>query len=61
MSAISADDYPWGFSLVAIWSGHLDPTDGVLWDISPASIGNQATYPQTVMGLKSFYNMEEGR
>ena len=32
--------YRWGFEQVAMWSSHLDPTDGVMWDISPASIGN---------------------
>ena len=31
--------YKKGFSQVAIWSSHLDPTDGVMWDISPKSIG----------------------
>ncbi len=32
--------YRWGFEQVAMWSSHLDPADGVMWDISPASIGN---------------------
>lgn len=32
--------YKWGHEQVVIWSGQLDPTDGVLWDISPASRGN---------------------
>jgi len=36
----SSEQYQWGFSLVSIWGGHLDPGDGVMWDISPASIGN---------------------
>ena len=36
----SSEAYAWGFSLVAIWSGHLDPTDGVMWDISPGALGN---------------------
>ncbi len=35
--------YKWGHEQVAIWSGHLDPTDGVLWDISPGAIGNSPT------------------
>ena len=30
--------YKWNHSLVSIWQSHLDPTDGVMWDISPASI-----------------------
>ncbi|MCA9298054.1 MAG: hypothetical protein KDA28_03250, partial [Phycisphaerales bacterium] len=32
--------YRWGFEMVAVWSSHLDPADGVLMDISPASLGN---------------------
>ncbi|MCH8985347.1 MAG: hypothetical protein IIB04_01885, partial [Acidobacteria bacterium] len=27
--------YKWGNEQVAIWSSHLDATDGVMWDISP--------------------------
>lgn len=40
MNDVGDADYKWGFELVAIWAGHLDSTDGVMWDISPASIGN---------------------
>jgi hypothetical protein len=32
--------YKAGFEQVAIWSGQLDPADGVMIDISPASRGN---------------------
>ncbi len=54
--------YQWNFSLVSAWSSHLDPTDGVMWDISPAKLGNipfiqlptdKATYP-------NFYNLLDG-
>ena len=38
-------DYQTGFALVAAWQNHLDPTDGVVWDISPASTGNMNVYP----------------
>jgi hypothetical protein len=54
------EDYQWGFSLVNQWASHLDPTDGVLWDISPASIGNIQNYPTTTSGLKTFYKQEGG-
>ena len=37
--------YKWNHSLVSIWQSHLDPSDGVTWDISPASIGNNTWYP----------------
>ena len=29
-----------GHEMVVVWSSHLDPSDGVMWDISPASLGN---------------------
>ncbi len=34
------DYYKWGTEMVVTWSGHCDPSDGVMWDISPASLGN---------------------
>jgi len=56
------DAYKWGFSLVAAWSSHLDPTDGVLLDISPASLGNlnSESFPRTFSAFKSFYNYTDG-
>jgi len=56
------DPYKWGFSLVAAWSGHLDPADGVLIDISPASNGNfnSSGFPLTFEEYKSFYNYADG-
>ena len=58
----NSSDYQWGNELVAIWSSHLDPSDGVMIDISPASIGNIAIqdYPTTLEGLREFYNLHEG-
>jgi hypothetical protein len=46
-------EYQWGHSLVAVWSAHLDPLDGVVWDISPGAIGNIAVedYPDNARGL----------
>ncbi|MGH7494429.1 MAG: DUF6851 domain-containing protein [bacterium] len=55
-----ADDYKWTFALVSIWQSHLDPTDGVMWDISPAAIGNIAGIPQTPSEYRSFYKLQEG-
>ncbi|MCY3883519.1 MAG: FG-GAP-like repeat-containing protein [Gammaproteobacteria bacterium] len=40
-----SDEYKWGFSLVSTWSAHLDPSDEVMIDISPASLGNIQEYP----------------
>ncbi len=52
--------YKWGFELVAIWSSHLDPSDEVMWDISPGNIGNIPTLPETFEGMNDFYNLIEG-
>ncbi len=54
------DPYKWGFSLVASWSQHLDPSDGVMIDISPASIGNIQGYPTTFEEYTTFYDFENG-
>ncbi len=34
------DYYRWGVEQVLMWSSHLDPTDNVVIDISPATFGN---------------------
>jgi hypothetical protein len=53
-------DYQQGHALVALWSSHLDPTDGVSWDISPASLGNITSLPSENASLLQFYNELEG-
>ena len=55
-----SESYTWAFSLVAVWASHLDPTDGVMWDISPASIGNIASYPATFQDYPAFYKRRSG-
>ncbi len=55
-----SDEVKWSYSLVSIWQSHLDPADSVMWDISPRSIGNVQSYPQTVEELRNFYKLEEG-
>jgi hypothetical protein len=52
--------YKWAFELVAIWSSHLAPTDSVMWDISPASIGNLQHLPGTLTELQDFYDLLNG-
>ncbi|MEZ4883924.1 MAG: T9SS type A sorting domain-containing protein [Chitinophagales bacterium] len=58
----NSNEYKWSFALVSIWSSHLDPAEDVLWDISPASIGNMSVedYPTTIEGLQDFYDLLEG-
>jgi len=52
--------YKWGHAMVALWSSHLDPNDGVMLDISPASIGNTTALPQSIEELQSFYQALAG-
>jgi len=56
------DNWKWGFCLVAIWSGHCGPSpeEDVIWDISPASIGNIPDLPETFEDFPSFYNLLDG-
>ncbi len=54
------DLFKWNFTLVNRWSAHHDHEDGVLWDISPASLGNIQTYPTDFADYASFYNVEDG-
>ena len=56
----TTDIYIDGHSMVALWSGMLDPTDGVMWDISPASIGNRSSYPTTLETYGSLYDATNG-
>jgi hypothetical protein len=53
-------EYKWGFSLVSVWSGHLDQADGVMIDISPASIGNIQLYPANFGEYPQFYDLLNG-
>lgn len=54
------DFYRWNFSLVSVWQSHLDTTDGVMWDISPASQGNVTSLPNTWADYQNFYDYTNG-
>lgn len=58
----STENYLWNFALVSVWSSHLDPTDGVLWDISPKSIGNLeiSSLPTNYSDYSDFYDIING-
>ncbi len=62
MEGSDMDIYKWNFSMVSIWSSHLDPTDGVLWDISPNGIGNinLQELPADLKDYGSFYDFLNG-
>lgn len=57
-----SDQYKWGFSMVSVWQSHLDPTDGVMMDISPGAIGNTdiANFPTDFADYPSFYDFTNG-
>ena len=59
---LSSEAYKKGFSQVAIWGSHLDPSSGVLWDISPKSIGNitSSLFPTEYKEYENFYKLIEG-
>ncbi len=61
-SGIAGQAYKRTFSLVAIWSSHLDAADTTLWDISPGAIGNikLKEAPDTFSDYESFYKRLEG-
>jgi Putative metal-binding motif len=51
-----SEAFKWNYELVSIWNSHHDPFDGVMWDISPANIGNlTAPLPVTLDEYKAFY------
>ncbi|MFY0627065.1 MAG: VCBS repeat-containing protein [Reichenbachiella sp.] len=58
----SSTAYKEGFSMVSMWGSHLDPSDGVMWDISPKSIGNLNIdlLPEDFNEYDSFYDFEGG-
>ncbi len=55
-----SEEYRWNFELVNVWSSHLDPADGVMWDISPATIGNIQDLPENFEEMQAFYDLENG-
>ncbi|PKQ43579.1 FG-GAP-like repeat-containing protein [Confluentibacter flavum] len=60
--SVYENTYKWGFSLVAKWSSHLDPNDGVIWDISPRSMGNisSSLFPDNYDDYSNFYDDIQG-
>ncbi|MEI6412186.1 MAG: DUF6851 domain-containing protein [Bacteroidota bacterium] len=55
-----SEEYKWNYAFVAVWGSLLDPKDGVMVDISPASFGNNSGYPTDFAGLHDFYDEFEG-
>lgn len=57
-----SDEYKWGFSMVAVWSGHLDATFDETMDISPGALGNFDfdDFPDNWEDYRDFYNYLDG-
>jgi len=55
----ASTEYKKGFGMVVQWSSHLDPSDGVMIDISPASLGNAGELPE-VEQFYEYYDFLEG-
>ena len=51
-----SEHYKWGFALVAMWSSHLSPEDGVRIDIAPSGQGNLAALPRRIDEYPDFYD-----
>jgi hypothetical protein len=53
--------YKWNHLMVSVWQSHNTPNDGVIWDISPGSIGNvPVNYPEDIEDHFQFYNYFDG-
>ena len=54
--------YQQSFALVSVWSSQLDPLDGVVWDISPHSLGGMSLDSAPVLweDYLSFYQIDRG-
>ena len=55
----ASENYKKGFGMVVEWSSQLDPSDGVMIDISPASLGNAGELPDEDQ-YYNYYNYFEG-
>jgi hypothetical protein len=61
-TALEDDFFKWAYSVVAMWHSFHDPTDGVMVDISPNSLGNVNfnDLPESFEDYKEFYDPFEG-
>ena len=59
---VESEQYKWGFSMVSVWQSHMDPSDGIMIDISPGAIGNTdiTNFPTDAADYPSFYDFFNG-
>lgn len=55
LNGVGDERYKWSAELVAVWSGQLDPTDGVMWDTSPGAFGNYSDIPNSTLAEEQAY------
>ncbi len=60
MNTEKNDLYIWNFSLVGIWSSHLNPNDPTMIDISPRHLGNSAPLPTSFSDMRNYYDLTRG-
>ncbi len=57
----SGEEYRWNHTLVASWSAHNDPMDGIIIDISPGAVGpTKGLLPDSFEAYVEFYDFFEG-
>ena len=55
-----SDPWKWNFAMVSAWSSHLDPTDGVMWDISPGNLGTDGAFVTNPDDFSDYYDFFDG-
>ncbi len=60
MNTRDNDLYIWNFSLVGIWSSHLNPDDPTMIDISPRHLGKSSPLPSSFSGMRDYYDLTQG-
>ena len=58
--SLMSEHYKWGFLLNILWSGQMDTSDGVMWDISPGARGGFSDLPKGLDDYAKFYDLENG-
>lgn len=53
-------NWKWGYAMDVVWSGHLDPADPTMINISPNALGNISEFPADFDSYDQFYNFQDG-
>jgi hypothetical protein len=59
-TTVETSDYKWGHVMTAVWSSHLAPDDGVMWDISPGAMGRNGYIPEDYAAARDYYVWQDG-